>query len=250
MNRKSVAKAILEAVDKKKDDDNDDEKKDAEKAAPPGPPANGEVDKVTAPEGPGDDEVDTGKGFAPDANMTIKDNGEDDDDEGTDDDAAEAGDESTKKELFAYIVTNKTPSDAQVHAMASQLGMEPDDLEEVIYSIIGSFSAGKSVGSGLRTENVDPEELRMGVEVEAEHSDLPFIAERIAMDHLAEIPDYYSRLKKMEDEAKAEGSTADTNPQPDDGGKFPRAPTSWPKGKREPSHSMDVHDGEGEDDGW
>jgi hypothetical protein len=44
----------------------------------------------------------------------------------------------------------------------------------------------------------------MGIQVEFEHTDDFSIAKFIAKDHLAEIPDYYIRLKKMEDEAKIE----------------------------------------------
>ena len=47
-------------------------------------------------------------------------------------------------------------------------------------------------------------QLEMGREVEKEHTDDPEVAERIAMDHLVEIPDYYTRLKKMEEEADKE----------------------------------------------
>ena len=252
MNKRSVAKAILEGIRVKKEEDDE---KDVKPSASPD-----DIDKVVTDV---DDEVndvehddlfgdesDPGGEFAPDANMIIKDDekqpGEDDElqidvdveVEGPEDDESENGegsDDSTKKDLFQYIVTNKNPSDSQVHSMAKQLGMEPDDLEEVIYSIIGSFSAGKSVSAGLRTENVDPNELKMGIEVETEHSNLPLIAERIAMDHLAEIPDYYTRLKKMEDDAKAEGSVADIpgeEPEDDDE-MWPREPTSWPKAEPE-----------------
>lgn len=54
------------------------------------------------------------------------------------------------------------------------------------------------------TESFDPEQLRMGIEIEMEHTDNPLTAEKIAKDHLREIADYYTRLKKMEAEAKAE----------------------------------------------
>jgi hypothetical protein len=50
----------------------------------------------------------------------------------------------------------------------------------------------------------DLEQLSMGVDVENEHTDDPLIAFEIAMDHLAEFPDYYTRLKAMEDQAKSE----------------------------------------------
>lgn len=45
-------------------------------------------------------------------------------------------------------------------------------------------------------------ELKMGIEVELEHVNSRKLSREIAMDHLTEIPDYYTRLKKMEDEAK------------------------------------------------
>ena len=44
----------------------------------------------------------------------------------------------------------------------------------------------------------DPEQLRIGIETEREHTDDDAIAEQIARDHLTEMPDYYSRLQKME----------------------------------------------------
>lgn len=45
-------------------------------------------------------------------------------------------------------------------------------------------------------------ELKMGAKVEMEHVDSTTLAKEIAMDHLVEIPDYYTRLLKMEKEAK------------------------------------------------
>lgn len=45
----------------------------------------------------------------------------------------------------------------------------------------------------------DPEQIKMGLEVEKEHTDDPWEALQIAKDHLSEIPDYYTRLKKMEE---------------------------------------------------
>lgn len=46
------------------------------------------------------------------------------------------------------------------------------------------------------------EQLRMGISVEYEHTNNEKIAREIAMDHLAEIPDYYTRLAAMEREGK------------------------------------------------
>lgn len=44
-------------------------------------------------------------------------------------------------------------------------------------------------------------ELKRGIEVEKEHTRDTETAREIALDHLAEIPDYYTRLDKMEKKA-------------------------------------------------
>lgn len=45
-------------------------------------------------------------------------------------------------------------------------------------------------------------QIEMGKKVEMEHVSDVKLAKEIAMDHLEEIPDYYTRLTKMEKEAK------------------------------------------------
>jgi len=53
---------------------------------------------------------------------------------------------------------------------------------------------------------IDPKELAMGMKTELEHKDVtggdPKLTKKIAMAHLKEMPDYYSRLKEMEAEGK------------------------------------------------
>lgn len=51
-------------------------------------------------------------------------------------------------------------------------------------------------------------EIEMGIKVELEHTDSKRMAKEIAMDHLTEIPDYYTRLKKMEKEGEKEWKEA------------------------------------------
>lgn len=79
---------------------------------------------------------------------------------------------------------------------------------------------GKAVQEGVTPTNVDQAELEKGVRVESEHTSDPVKAMQIALDHLAEIPDYYTRLKKMEEGAKAEGSVT----QPPAGPATPQQP--------------------------
>jgi len=45
-------------------------------------------------------------------------------------------------------------------------------------------------------------QIAKGIKVETEHTKDHKLAKEIAMDHLIEFPDYYDRLKKMEDTAK------------------------------------------------
>jgi len=64
---------------------------------------------------------------------------------------------------------------------------------------------------GIDWSKFDVEQFRMGMDVELEHGirdphtnvsgDDPVTTGKIALAHLNEFPDYYTRLKKMEDEA-------------------------------------------------
>lgn len=58
----------------------------------------------------------------------------------------------------------------------------------------------------LDVDGLDMDQLRRGIEVEQEHADItnddPLMTAKIAIAHLREIPDYYTRLDAMEAEAK------------------------------------------------
>lgn len=69
---------------------------------------------------------------------------------------------------------------------------------------------------GVDWDRFDIEQFRMGLEVELEHGRLdpetdvthddPILTGKIALAHLHEIPDYYTRLARMENEAEHERS--------------------------------------------
>ena len=73
----------------------------------------------------------------------------------------------------------------------------------------------KSIGDRIeiRWDEVDIEEFRMGMSVELEHGthdletdvtgDDELLTAKIALAHLREFPDYYTRLAVMEEEAEA-----------------------------------------------
>jgi hypothetical protein len=52
-------------------------------------------------------------------------------------------------------------------------------------------------GDDLEEKDVDPEEFEMGIQVESEHTTNKKIAREIALDHLAEDPKYYTKLKML-----------------------------------------------------
>ena len=58
--------------------------------------------------------------------------------------------------------------------------------------------SGLAYDEGVTEEDVYPVQLARGIEVEMEHTNDPIIARKIAMDHLAEHPLYYTALDAME----------------------------------------------------
>ena len=71
---------------------------------------------------------------------------------------------------------------------------------------------GEQIGIDWTTAPFDVEQYRMGMDVELEHGfqdpqtnvtgDDPLVTGKIALAHLNEFPDYYTRLERMEAEAE------------------------------------------------
>lgn len=74
-------------------------------------------------------------------------------------------------------------------------------LEGLYGNVKNGLSQGMTLEDIARKHKVDPlliqKELIKGIEVEKEHTSSEEEARKIAMDHLVETPDYYSRLLKM-----------------------------------------------------
>lgn len=58
------------------------------------------------------------------------------------------------------------------------------------------------MGDSLSEEDVDPEQFKMGLKVESEHTKDKDIATEIVLDHLAEDPKYYTKLATIEKNPK------------------------------------------------
>ena len=75
---------------------------------------------------------------------------------------------------------------------------------------------GEQIGIDWDSAPFDTEQFRMGMDVELEHGlhdpatnvtgDDPVVTGKIALAHLNEFPDYYTRLDRMEEEAKRDHS--------------------------------------------
>lgn len=66
----------------------------------------------------------------------------------------------------------------------------------------GRLKGGKADGKDIT--KYDLNQLLMGIKVEQEHTTDKMTALEISTDHLEEIPDYYTRLHKMEEDAEKE----------------------------------------------
>ena len=72
------------------------------------------------------------------------------------------------------------------------------------------------IGVDWASATFDVEQFRMGLDVELEHglhdpltdvtNNDPVLTGKIALAHLNEFPDYYTRLARMEEEARREGA--------------------------------------------
>jgi hypothetical protein len=84
--------------------------------------------------------------------------------------------------------------------------------EQARFTAQQARSVGERIGIDWASAPFDVEQFRMGMDVELEHGladlatnvtdDDPIFTGKIALAHLNEFPDYYTRLEKMEEEAK------------------------------------------------
>lgn len=112
-------------------------------------------------------------------------------------------------QVLKFFASNPNPTDDVFHKWAESNGFDVHEAEAAAYMLATKtaqfFTEGRSVEKGMTPAKADPEQLKMGIEVEKEHmTSCLKVVTKIALDHLAEIPDYYTRLDKMESEAGVE----------------------------------------------
>lgn len=98
-----------------------------------------------------------------------------------------------------FLESSKTPN---------EYGWVGDAVAEEVLPDVKTLG----VNAIAKKHQVSPEAIRKqlarGIKVELEHTTDPKLAREIALDHLAEMPDYYSRLARMEKGAVKEAADA------------------------------------------
>ena len=111
-----------------------------------------------------------------------------------------------KNNIQNFFNDNPNPSSKQFYDFLDTFAISDDNFEKIeayvfeLATIASQFLKGGRFNElGKKKEDFDPEQIKMGIEIEKEHSPNLEMAERIALDHLSEIPDYYNRLHDMEE---------------------------------------------------
>jgi hypothetical protein len=89
-------------------------------------------------------------------------------------------------------------------------------MGDQIFTANDARSIGEQLGIEWASSRFDVEQFRAGMDIELEHGtrdretnvtgDDPLLTGKIALAHLRELPDYYTRLARMEAEGEAAAS--------------------------------------------
>ena len=101
-------------------------------------------------------------------------------------------------ELLLFFRENPSASRQDLLALDKALGVSKEEIENLEFELCKALCSriGKHVSHG--DEKVDETELEKGIQHEMEHTNDQYIARLIVLDHLYEIPDYYTQLAKID----------------------------------------------------
>ena len=103
-----------------------------------------------------------------------------------------------KTKLIKRFNNEKHVSLEELNKIAKDNDKTPEEIYEMVFKILNEFLYRR-----YEKFTGDKKELMSGIKDEFEHSSEPLIAEIIAKDHLKQVPNYYTLLKKIEpDESK------------------------------------------------
>jgi len=126
--------------------------------------------------------------------------------------------------LFTDVDDDRARADVRAGHRVHARDLEPEQTIRVCYFYAAGMAMGKTftsdearrvgeeIGIDWASAPFDVEQFRMGMDVELEHGlhdlltnvtdDDPLVTGKIALAHLNEFPDYYTRLERMEAEAE------------------------------------------------
>lgn len=111
------------------------------------------------------------------------------------------------EKIVDFLAKQRTPQ------VTSKIGSALPEFFDELMSIQKVAAEHKDLTPGGKADkkqlkDFPKDQIAMGQKIEMEHTNDPALAREISMDHLDEFKDYYTRLRKMEDEAKkAKGET-------------------------------------------
>ena len=113
---------------------------------------------------------------------------------------------SGEGDLEAWIQSKITKAADYIDTVADYLDSGESETTKEGYEIDEELKSHLSVEQIAKKHRIEPSfvenQLKMGIEIEHEHVTDKDTAMDIALQHLNEFPDYYTRLKKMESDAK------------------------------------------------
>ena len=101
-----------------------------------------------------------------------------------------AGQQAAEKDLGLHPVT---PPPSWTHGRKVTV---PSATEKKAFMAHDRLPGGPA--DKMRPSDFDQKELRKGQRHEMEHTNSPALAKEIASDHIAEIPNYYEKILKVE----------------------------------------------------
>lgn len=106
----------------------------------------------------------------------------------------------TNDNKLDIIIQAIKTGNSDVKQLAKQLNLTDFQLSELMNNLLVALIKGIGKHNNVPDSKFNQTELELGVKVEKEHTNDGYVAKMIAKDHLSELPDYYTRLKKMEDQ--------------------------------------------------
>lgn len=98
------------------------------------------------------------------------------------------------KQTFKQFYTESE----KIQKLAKLLNVTGKELDDLGEDAVKTILANVGEHDFSPDSEFDPAQLKMGIDIEKEHTTSNLIAKLIAKDHLKEDPRYYTKLKKME----------------------------------------------------